>query len=462
MKESVVITKEADAKKDFSPTKSDNRIHRIQSEPERQLGSLRGVLDDIRRDGGTPSVDSIATELSKMPAAAQRAPALLALQRTHGNRYVQQVVAGIQAKLKVGQPGDIYEQEADRVAEEVMRMPEPKVERYPEEEKKKEEEGIVQIKEVPGQTPEIAPDIESHIQALRGSGQSLPESVRNFFEPRFGYDFSHVRVHIDARAAESARAVNARAFTVGRDVVFGAGQYAPETMAGKRLLAHELTHVIQQNRYFPKEVPALVNRKVERTNDEEPLESYTRGPMPWSVGATTPDGVDLGPTNATDAFCHRGTFLGIYGVSQNTATTAKGNAAITFRGASTGRQSGRACSCGCGVYRQWIQHYWRVGSPTAPKRYDFSSCGHPMTASENSWTEEYTSCFNASGSDPCRFSYSDFPGLLGLSNGTYAEAWYRFKYQIWDSCRGRPVSTAFNTLTISGSNAPRTIRWSRS
>ena len=71
----------------------------------------------IKSNGSTPSVDSIATQLSSMPSTAQRAPVLLALQQTHGNRYVQRVVAGIQAKLKVGQPGDIYEQEADRVAE---------------------------------------------------------------------------------------------------------------------------------------------------------------------------------------------------------------------------------------------------------------------------------------------------------------------------------------------------------
>jgi hypothetical protein len=126
MKESVAIAKEGDRKKDYSPTKRDNSILRAQHEPEMPLGSLRSVIDNITHDGGTLSVESIATELSSMPAA-QRASVLLALQRTHGNRYVQRVVAGIQAKLKVGQPGDIYEQEADRVADAVMRMPEPEV-----------------------------------------------------------------------------------------------------------------------------------------------------------------------------------------------------------------------------------------------------------------------------------------------------------------------------------------------
>ena len=82
---------------------------------------------------------------------------------------------------------------------------------------------------------------------LRSPGQPLDSAARAFFEPRFGgHDFSRVRVHADARAADSARAVNAHAYTVGRNVVFGAGQYAPNTTPGKSLLAHELTHVLQQ------------------------------------------------------------------------------------------------------------------------------------------------------------------------------------------------------------------------
>ena len=81
---------------------------------------------------------------------------------------------------------------------------------------------------------------------LRSPGQPLDARTRSFFEPRFGYDFSRVRVHTDARAAESARAVGAQAYTVGADVAFAPGQFAPDTGAGKKLLAHELTHTIQQ------------------------------------------------------------------------------------------------------------------------------------------------------------------------------------------------------------------------
>ena len=81
---------------------------------------------------------------------------------------------------------------------------------------------------------------------LNSAGRPLEAQTRSFMESRFGQDFSRVRVHTDARAAESARAVNALAYTVGTNVVFGAGAYAPETSAGRRLLAHELTHVVQQ------------------------------------------------------------------------------------------------------------------------------------------------------------------------------------------------------------------------
>jgi hypothetical protein len=82
---------------------------------------------------------------------------------------------------------------------------------------------------------------------LRSQGQPLDSDTRVFMEPRFGHDFSRVRVYTDERAAESAQAVNALAYTVGQDVVFGTGQYKPETSAGRYLLAHELTHTIQQS-----------------------------------------------------------------------------------------------------------------------------------------------------------------------------------------------------------------------
>jgi hypothetical protein len=130
----------------------------------------------------------------------------------------------IQPKLQIGEAGDVYEQEADRAAETIMRMSD-------------RDRSVVS----PSQ-----PADRRLASEMVGAGQPLSESARGFFEPRFGHDFRHVRVHADARAAESARDIDALAYTVGQDIVFGAGQYAPESAGGRNLLAHELTHVVQQ------------------------------------------------------------------------------------------------------------------------------------------------------------------------------------------------------------------------
>ncbi len=163
----------------------------------------------------------------------------------------------LQAKLNVSAPGDVHEQEADRVAAQVTSMPERQLQRScacgggcPKCQKQPAAHEHLQMKSVHandiGRTE--APPIVHEV--LRSSGQPLDRATRAFMEPRFGHDFSRVRVHTDAHAAESARAVNALAYTVGRDVVFGGGHYQPETIAGRRLLAHELTHSIQQENGF--------------------------------------------------------------------------------------------------------------------------------------------------------------------------------------------------------------------
>jgi hypothetical protein len=258
--------------------------------------------------------------------------------RNMGNEALQRMMeAGvIQAKLKMGQPNDKYEQEADRVADQVMRMPEPKqslvnghsslvqrestrpecredvegIQTKPitqqitpiiqrqsstEEEEKplwcepkeeeeppmcteeeeelepeptvdstdiesietgdaaagpidiSEEEELYRKKQDGGNVNNPGPGLQNQIHSLKGGGHTLPKSVRSYFEPRFGADFSRVRVHNDSQAAHAARSLNARAFTIGRDMVFGARQYSPGSLAGKKLMAHELTHVVQQN-----------------------------------------------------------------------------------------------------------------------------------------------------------------------------------------------------------------------
>lgn len=159
----------------------------------------------------------------------------------------------LQAKLKIGPSNDRYEQEADRVADQVMRMPESSnVQR------KKSCAGNCQIESRENLTEQIQSkpasvstgtglDTPASInQTLSSPGRPLDSSARTFFESRFSQDFSDVRIHSDIQASNSAREINARAYTAGRDVVFADREYQPHSNAGRHLIAHELTHVIQQ------------------------------------------------------------------------------------------------------------------------------------------------------------------------------------------------------------------------
>lgn len=105
----------------------------------------------------------------------------------------------------------------------------------------------IQSKDDNGQQPQLSSAAAANIRSFNGGGSPLSESARSFFEPRFGTDFGEVKVHANTRAAETAKSINAKAFTVGNNIAFGANQYAPEAFQGRQLLAHELTHVLQQN-----------------------------------------------------------------------------------------------------------------------------------------------------------------------------------------------------------------------
>jgi hypothetical protein len=159
----------------------------------------------------------------------------------------------IQAKLKVGAVDDPLEREADRVADQVMRMPAPEVATTPAplQISRKcadcEDEQKLQKKEAVPAAPALSEAPPSVHAALRSPGQPLDAATRGYFEPRFGRDFSSVRVHTDAAAAQSAREVNAHAYTVGNTIAFDSGRFAPGSHEGRRLLAHELTHALQQS-----------------------------------------------------------------------------------------------------------------------------------------------------------------------------------------------------------------------
>ncbi|MCK9621371.1 MAG: DUF4157 domain-containing protein [Methylobacter sp.] len=213
-----------------------------------------------------------------------------------GNLAVQRLFRSghIQAKLAISRPGDPDEEEADRVAEQVMRMAEPgespsigvfvgakvvkrcaaceaeeekwrtsaqaegsvrvrrKCAECEAEDKKREEEHPNETKKErlqrkPMNDPSMVNELPHVTSVARSGGQPLDAGTRAFMESRFGFDFSQVRVHTDSSSAEAAGSVNARAYTLGSDVVFASGQYSPATDSGRRLLAHELTHVVQQD-----------------------------------------------------------------------------------------------------------------------------------------------------------------------------------------------------------------------
>ncbi len=203
----------------------------------------------------------------------------------------------IQAKLEVGAVDDPLEHEADRVADRIMRMPEPTAasavnvtslgRRQPvqrcscggsspgelcetcktkQRELQRKDTGVAPLHTVPAIVEQV----------LGSPGQPLDTHTRNFMEPRFGADFSGIRIHTDSKAAESARAVNALAYTVGSHIVFQAGQFTSYKGNGGRLLAHELTHVLQQ---------ASAQYRLQRTCGEKDIKKLPTSLCPIAVVA---------------------------------------------------------------------------------------------------------------------------------------------------------------------------------
>jgi hypothetical protein len=192
--------------------------------------------------------------LSTAPSGVAKRSIVLQLQRTYGNSYVQRLLNSMhaQAKLTVNPPNDIYEQEADRVAEAVTRVP---LQRQEEEEEPVRMMPVVQLQEEEelqaqlgeGRPADVSTDLESRINNAKVGGQPLSEEAREPMEQALGADFGDVRVHTDSEADEISQQLDARAFTIGRDVFFKSGEYSPVSSDGQQLLAHELTHVVQQD-----------------------------------------------------------------------------------------------------------------------------------------------------------------------------------------------------------------------
>lgn len=157
----------------------------------------------------------------------------------------------VQPKLDLGSPNDPCELEADRAADEIMRMTKPPARKSCpgcDNKSPRLHRSVSRLRKrsVPGTNSALHPQLVSGIQGLKGKGRRLSAPERRFFEPRFGEDFSAVRLHNDGFANQLADAINARAFVQGNDIVFGARQYQPGSRQGMTLMAHELSHVVQQ------------------------------------------------------------------------------------------------------------------------------------------------------------------------------------------------------------------------
>ncbi len=215
------------------------------------------------------------------------------LQQMLGN---QGVLRRMEGGLRISDVNDPAEREADRVAQAVMTSqngtsrppavatsPRPAIQRKCATCEEEEEKVHVQRKESSAAQPIAVPPIVG--QVLNTPGQPLDASTRSFMESRFGHDFGSVRVHADAKAAESVRGINAVAYTVGQDIAFGASQYQTQTASGRKLLAHELTHVVQQS--GRRGSANRIHEVVDDDASEREAESIAeKGPLP---GALLPD-----------------------------------------------------------------------------------------------------------------------------------------------------------------------------
>lgn len=197
------------------------------------------------RYGSAPR--SVLRDFSQIPAMTRDQDRGLALRRL----TLFPSSAGLQRKLRVGQVDEPLDHETDQVAAQVMDISSVGAvseasSSGPTGRDREPMPGVLTSDVAGNSSAKVAREPPSGVhEALLPSGQPLDAATRSFFEPRFGHDFSRVRVHADELAAESTRAVQARAYTVGHNIVFGAGLFAPQSEEGRRLLAHELAHVVQ-------------------------------------------------------------------------------------------------------------------------------------------------------------------------------------------------------------------------
>jgi hypothetical protein len=224
-------------------------MSRSQKQPKKRSADLAPAALAERAFAEQPALQ--VSEIQTQPGQAQASP-----QANHSIAAAPvRLSTGqlLQPKLKLGVPDDPFEQEAERVAQQVMRAPVAPAAQTP---------PRIQRAAAGDAGSELAPEVEAGIAGLTG-GQPLDATTRSSMEPRFGHDFSQVRVHSYTRAGDLAGRLQARAFTVGNNLAFAPGQYEPGSSEGQRLLAHELTHVVQQGQGVVRRDPDDTEAKVD-------------------------------------------------------------------------------------------------------------------------------------------------------------------------------------------------------
>jgi len=210
---------------------------------------------------------------------------ILFLQRTIGNQTVQRLFKSgfIQAKLRISQPGDIYEQEADRMANAAMRM---KSERVLLSENRQVHRSIMGHSDA---EEEVSQELLCCIESQRGAGHPLGTQTRTEMEAAFGCDFGEVRIHTDANADRLTKEVGASAFTARKDIFFRESAYELQFERGEKLLGHELTHTIQQGGDKGTSVPriTLAGDSAKQTADAASQSIVSDSPMP-GISACVP------------------------------------------------------------------------------------------------------------------------------------------------------------------------------
>jgi hypothetical protein len=212
--------------------------HPIGNQAVQRMLQTRAAEPEAGLTGGaSPRFGHDFSQIPLLPPGARVIQAKLAINQKEHEECSKTKRLGLQTKLKVNEPGDLYEQVADRIADQVMATPaHPAVSGGP--------PRIQRFSEPSNGQMDAAP--ASVDQSLASPGSPLEPALRQDMEQRFKHDFSMVRVHSGAAAERSARDVNAHAYTVGHNIVLGADVFRPQTHEGRRLIAHELTHVLQQ------------------------------------------------------------------------------------------------------------------------------------------------------------------------------------------------------------------------